>query len=148
MIQNIVLKTKRKSTYSIYSVLATALAFFAVVNSIQAQTPVTSPYILTTYDIEAVASRPGEIRVGTRVQTHLEFDDLIEDAKSARSDWFTIEQSGNRLSLRANQGAGRTDLMVVSSGRTALFTLVIDDALDAMELAQVPAWLADLSVAL
>ena len=131
MIQDIVLKNKRKSTYSISPAFFVALSLLMFLALARAQTPGTSPYVLTTYDIETLASRPGEIRVGTRVQTHLEFDDLIEDAKSARSDWFTIEQSGSRLSLRANQEAGRTDLMVISGGRTALFTLVIDDALEA-----------------
>ena len=97
----------------------------------QAQTLVTGPYVLTTYDIETLASRPGEILVGTRVQTHLEFDDPIEDATSARSDWFTIETRENRLSMRANQTSGRTDLMVVTGGRTVLLTVVIDDTLDA-----------------
>ncbi len=69
--------------------------------------------------------------MGTRVQTHLEFDDPIEDATSARGDWFTIETSGNRLSMRANQASGRTDLMVVTGGRTVLFNVIIDDTLDA-----------------
>jgi hypothetical protein len=87
--------------------------------------------VLTTYDIEQLASRPGEIVVGTRVQTHLEFEEPIEDAKSARSDWFTIETRQNRLSMRANQPAGRTDLMIVAGGQTLLFTVRIDDTLDA-----------------
>ena len=132
MIQDNVLELIRKSTYSFslkYMMLFVWVVWLLTVA--QAQTPVTTPYALTTYDIEALASRPGEVRVGTRVQTHLEFDDLIEDAKSARSDWFTLEMSENRLSLRANQGAGRTDLMVVTGGRTVLFTLIIDDSMDA-----------------
>lgn len=132
MIQDDVLNTARKSTYSLFSRFLTVSIWLVLITTIlaQAQIPVTGPFVLTSYDIETLASRPGEIRVGTTVQTHLEFDDVIEDVKSARSDWFTIERDGNRLSMRANQGAGRTDLKVISGGRPALFTLIIDEALD------------------
>ena len=134
MILDIVAKIAIKSTSSVLvQTIVSAILTFTVFafSAAQAQTPVNSPYVLTTYDIETLASRPGEIRVGTRVQTHLEFDDPIENATSARGDWFTIETSGNRLSMRANQPSGRTDLMVVTGGRTVLFTVVIDDTLDA-----------------
>ena len=138
MIQDHVLNHTRKSTYSLFlRFLVASIGFFIFLSgSAQTQTSVTSPYVLTSYDIETLASRPGDVRVGTTVQTHLDFDNVIEDVKSARSDWFTIERSGNRLSMRANQGAGRTDLMVISGGRPALFTLIIEESLD------VPQWYA------
>jgi hypothetical protein len=122
MIQHFVLKAFIKSICSIFIVtLSTSVA----------QSPIRGPYTLTTYDADVLETRPGEVVVGTRVQTHLEFTSPIEVASSARSDWFTFETSGNRLSLRANQASGKTDLMVVSGGRVALFILRIDDALDA-----------------
>ncbi|HEX7022561.1 MAG TPA: hypothetical protein VF171_06875 [Trueperaceae bacterium] len=94
-----------------------------------AQTAIHSPYVLTTYDIEQLATRPGTIVIGTRMSTRIEFDDLIEDVDSARQDLFTAEVKDNRIVLRAEQNAGLTDLVVTVGGRTALFVLKIDSEL-------------------
>ena len=110
--------------------IATLLVVHMACTAAWSQTPSTGPYVLTTYDVEELASRPATIQVGTRVQAHIEFDDVIEEVSSARQDWFTIEVKQHRVSMRADQSVGRTDLLVVVGGRLVMFTVEIDDTLN------------------
>lgn len=86
----------------------------------------TSPYVLTTYDLNQLDARPGRILVSPDVLTLLEFDDQVEDVATARPDALTIEVSGNVIRLRANWRAGGTDLVVTVANQTAMFTVDID----------------------
>jgi hypothetical protein len=121
MMQDHVRSTFRMATSGIFALLITALAW--------GQTPAQGPYVLTTYDIAELASRPGEIVVGTGVLTIIEFEDQVDNVATGRQNLLSIEVQASVILLRGNQNAGRTDLLVRAGGRTVLFTVRIDEQL-------------------
>lgn len=96
-----------------------------------AQTPAQGPYVLTTYDVEVLASRPAHITVGLDVLTIMEFDAELTNVATGRADLLEIEVQGTTILLRANQNVGNTDLVVNTGRRTALFTVKVDPNLSA-----------------
>lgn len=107
--------------YKLFGVIACLAALFA-----HAQTPVHSPYVLTTYDVAELASRPGPLIVGTTMLTIVEFDTQIDNVASGRQELLSIEVQDNLILLRANHSVGQTDLVVRAGGRTVLFGVQLD----------------------
>jgi hypothetical protein len=113
-----------RARYKLFGVIGCLVTLFA-----QAQTPVHSPYVLTTYDIAELASRPGPLIVGTTMLTIVEFDAQIDNVASGRQELLSIEVQDNLILLRANQSVGQTDLAVRAGGRTVLFTIQLDSTM-------------------
>lgn len=110
------------------SIAVTLFTLFALA---WAQTPAAGPHVLTSYDIVELASRPGQLVVGTGVLSVIEFENPIEQVASGWPELLMIEVQGHIILLRGNLGVGRTDLVVRTGGRTVLFTVRIEEQLAA-----------------
>lgn len=79
------------------------------------------------FELSELGDVPGVIQVSTDYLTIIEFEDYkVEDARSARSDLFIIEQSDNIITIRANEEVVNTDVYARVNGQTVLFKLESD----------------------
>jgi len=89
-------------------------------------------YSVVTYDIKALAYRPGVIYVSPKYMTVVEFSELIDELGTSTPSLIQVRvsDSENMLFLRALKNAGSGDLVVRVGGYVALFRVVVDPRME------------------
>lgn len=83
------------------------------------------PEVITTYHLDRLEKQPGKLLVSPGYLTVVDFPEAIQSVSSGRSSLVRSEVQGARLLLTATASQGRTDLVVSSGSRTALFVVAL-----------------------
>jgi hypothetical protein len=84
---------------------------------------------LHTYELDKLTSLPGNVLTSTNFAALIEFEDEIQDVLNPREDLIQDIRASNRLYIRANKPSGSTNLWVIVQGKSAQFTIVVDQSL-------------------